>query len=124
MGDVKGIEDLDPFGEEIDDIEATVQDSIRRLRTRRGTNPDDLDFGESAADWLSRPSTDVDAMRAEFAAEIAKDPRVSGADAAVEIVSDDQAGREARIDLAIEIDGAEVVNRTLVVNELGQIVEE
>lgn len=122
--DVRGINDLDPFAAECADvIEEVVQTSIRRLLTKRGTNPDDEDFGESVEDWISRASTDVGAMQAEFESEIAKDPRVVGVSSVVTIEQNDQAGMAIRLDLVIEIDGEAAARRSVVIDETGAVVE-
>jgi len=83
--ELRGPFDLDPFAAECASaMEELEQDVLRRLTTRRGTNLDDLDFGEAAHDWLSAPVLDVEQARREFEAEVAKDPRVASVTARIE----------------------------------------
>lgn len=114
--DLRCYTDLDPFGEECaTPLEELEQDVIHRVTTRRGTNLDDPDFGESVFDWLSSAAADTDAMRAELEAEIAKDPRV----AAVTVTVEKPEAGIYLITLAIETDEGELLNPQIAVDETG-----
>lgn len=84
-GELRGPFDLDPFAAQCATaIEELEQDVLRRLSTRRGTNLDDLNFGEAAHDWLSARVLDLEQARREFEAEISADPRVARCTARIE----------------------------------------
>jgi phage baseplate assembly protein W len=114
--DLRCYTDLDPFGEECaTPLEELEQDVIHRVTTRRGSNLDDPDFGESVFDWLSAAAADTDAMRAELEAEIAKDPRVASVTVTVEKPEDGI----YLVTLAIETDEGELLSPQIAVDETG-----
>jgi hypothetical protein len=85
--DLVCIEDLDPALKVTNPFttETLAQDCYHRITTRRGTLPDDADFGIDIAAFLHAPKTpaDLKACEGQIATELQKDDRVREAFAVV-----------------------------------------
>lgn len=85
--DLKCIDDLDPALADVDPFsrDGLAQDLYHRVTTRRGTLPDDPDYGIDVFAFLHGPKTPVDlrACEGQIATEIQKDDRVTDVSVAV-----------------------------------------
>ena len=85
--DLKCIDDLDPALASTDPFstETLAQDCYHRITTRRGTMPDDPDYGIDILAFLHAPKTpgELRACEGQIATELQKDDRVREASAVV-----------------------------------------
>lgn len=113
-------EDLDAFAaEHSDPMAAFEEDILHRITTRRGSNLDDEDFGESIFDWLSS-SEDLDGMKATLETEIGRDDRTSEVTVTLE-----RLGAEAGVRVTIDVlaDSGELL-RIVRIAKGGELVSE
>lgn len=122
MVDVVAFDDLDSFGEELDDpLEELLQDLYHRLLEPPGSNLDDPDRGLGLEDALSA-AVDVATLSARIEAEFRKDDRVS----ASRVTITETAPREYLISIDVEPDvevlgltGAQIARLAVVSNDNG-----